>query len=484
MAEAQQRLPDSLLARLSEFIAEHIGLHFPGERHGDLERGMRSAAREFGHADVESCVRRLLGSPLTREQVEVLANHLTVGETYFFREKEALAALERQILPPLLQARRRGERRLRLWSAGCCTGEEPYSIAITLARAMPDIDDWNVSILATDINPAFLRKASAGIYGEWSFRNTAAELKSAFFEPAGERKWQLAERVRSMVSFEYLNLARDSFPAVENGTNAMDVVFCRNVLMYFEAARGRQVLEKLALCLMPEGWLFLNPIESSRLAISQLAAVNLGGAFAYRKSATAPTPAPTFDWPPAAAQTSVRLAPPVVKSPPAAVPPRQTPYERASELYARGRYAEATERLAGHASDADAMTLLARAHANQGQLADALGWCEKAVAADKLNPARYYLLSTILLEQGSTEACDAALQRALYLDPNYALAHFALGNLRRHQGKHEHSRRHFRNALAVLRACGSDEVLPESEGLSAGRLAEIVQSTLASELPE
>ena len=123
----------------------------------------------------------------------------------------------------------------------------------------------------------------------------------------------------------------------------------------------------------------------------------------------------------------------------------------------------------------------ARDCANQGRLAEALEWCEKAIAAEKLDPARHYLLATVRQERGEAEAAAEALKRALYLDPDFALAHFALGNLRLSQDRRREAERHFDNTLALLRARPHDEVLPESDGLTAGRLAEIVASVLASQ---
>jgi len=122
------------LSRLSEFVATEMGLHLPRERWSDLERGIRSAAQEFGFKDAEPCIDWLVSSPLARNQIEILASHLTVGETYFFREHKSFDILEEHLFPELIRTRRRGEQSLRIWSAGCCTGEEPYSSRCCSAR--------------------------------------------------------------------------------------------------------------------------------------------------------------------------------------------------------------------------------------------------------------------------------------------------------------------------------------------------------------
>ncbi|TAN49717.1 MAG: protein-glutamate O-methyltransferase CheR, partial [Betaproteobacteria bacterium] len=355
MLEQCDRCPraDPLIAEFSRFLSARTGLHFPPERRADLERGLAAAARELGFTDTESCIRSLLASAFARPQLETLASHLTVGETYFFRERRSFECLEAHVLPALIRSRRAGERRLRIWSAGCATGEEPYSIAMALARAIPDLRDWNVSILATDINSRALRQASLGSYGDWSFRDTPAGIRETYFVKTKDGRYQITERIRSMVTYGYLNLAEDAYPSVEGGTNAMDIVFCRNVLMYFEAAHGRRALEKLGRSLVSGGWLFVNPVEISHMAVPQLSTVNLPGAIVYRKGIRLPA-APDGWQAPAdhgVANEPPEMAPqgrqeiPIAQETEREEPKiaTQTPYQRAAALYALGRYPEAAE---------------------------------------------------------------------------------------------------------------------------------------------
>jgi chemotaxis protein methyltransferase CheR len=449
---------DPLWSRLSASLGEQMGLHFPKERWVDLKRGIAAAAPAFGMPGAESCARWLLSAPLTQSQIEVLADRLTVGETYFFRDKGSFEALERQILPGLLRARARTERRLRIWSAGCCTGEEPYSIAILLAKMMPDLRDWNVSILATDIDPNFLRKAALGTYGNWSFRDAPQGLRETFFERTKEGRFAISPRIKDMVTFAYLNLAQDGYPSVETGTNAMDIVLCRNVLMYFEEARARTILGKLGRSLLEGGWLLVSPAEIPHVSLPQLVPVHFPGAIVHRKGRHAVD-----------AKPQLLAAPMVLRPEPqsdAPAPPLELPR------------AEAPPPPSNH--DAAAMGLLARNYADQGLLAEASAWCSKALAADKLNPAWCYLHAAILQEQGLAEDAAAALRRALFLAPDYVVAHFALGNLTRRQGKPKDAQRHFRNALAILSGQPADETVPDAGGITAGRLAEAIEGTLSA----
>jgi chemotaxis protein methyltransferase CheR len=469
-------LSSSLLSQLSEFVSTQTGLHFPQERWGDLERGIAAAAPDLNFSDRESCARWLLSAPLTRHMNEILASHLSVGETYFFREKPSLGIFEQQILPELLQRRRQNERRLRVWSAGCSTGEEAYTIAILLDRLIPDLKDWNVTILATDFNPKFLRKAAQGVYGEWSFRNVPAWLRERYFTKGKNGCFEILPRIRKMVTFSYLNFADDIYPSLSNNTSAMDVIFCRNVLMYFTAQRTKQVADNFFRALVDGGWLIVSPAEGSNTLLSSYTPVEFPGAVLYRKMVNKeseiqnseprirehPVPQPFWEMEVALSSLPVAQTEPVVAAVDIqAVQADQPPAADEREILSR----------------------MARSCANQGMLSEALEWCEKAIAADKMNSAHYYLSATILQEQGRHDIAMQSLMRALYLDPDFVLAHFSLGNLHQSQERYREAQRCFGNVLLLLRKYPQDEILPEADGLTAGRLAEIVTSLLAS-LPQ
>lgn len=475
-------LQDSLLSRLSDSLIAQTGLHFPRERWGDLERGIAAAAHEFGFAETQSCLRWLVATPLTRNQIEILASHLTVGETYFFRDRRSFKVLEEYVLPELFRARDgMGERRLRVWSAGCCTGEEPYSIAMLLDRLIPDLKEWNVSILATDINSESLRKAAQGVYGKWSFRAAPAWLRERYFKRRRDGRFEIRPHIRKRVTFSYLNLADDAYPSLSNNSNAIDVILCRNVLMYFAAERAKKVVENLRRALVDGGWLITSPTETSSTLFSAFTAVEFPGVVLYRKMAGSGLrpvvvrhQGPVLDEEPEASrpqQASIVPLEPAVPDGARSVLAQEAPHDRG-----RPKRAERSEvQPQGHDEDG-APCQRARICANQGKLDEAIAWCEKAIAADKLNPAHHYLLATIQQEHGQRDAAAQSLKRALYLDPDFVLAHFALGALCLSQGQRREAERHFDNALALLHAHSQDEILPESEGLTASRLGEIIAS--------
>ena len=493
-----EHLPNITLSQLSEFISTQMGLHFPKERWPDLERGIKSASREFGFDNMELCIQWLMNSPLTKAQIETLGSYLTVGETYLFREKKSFEVLEESILPELIRSRQHSEKYLRIWSAGCCTGEEPYSIALLLRKVLADWDGWKITILATDINPHFLKKASEGVYSEWSFRDTPLWVKDKYFRQKGQGRCEVFPHIEKIVTFCYLKLAEDSYPSLLNNTNAMDIIFCRNVLMYFASDRAKRVVENFRRSLVEGGWLIVSPSETSHILFSQFTPINFPGAILYRKAEFTKQVAETSSrepwiWfqesvaeeiEPSIHVGEIDAEPPIADRPLLSLPelpkskPALKPYQQALALYAQGCYADAAEKisliLSENPNDAEAMALLARLFANQGKLREALEWCERAISADKLSPTFRYLFATILQEQARHEEAVNSLRQALYLDPNFVLAHFMLGNLARQQRKFKETERHFANALAILRAFPQEDALPESDGMTAGRLAEII----------
>ena len=476
-------ISDTLLSQISNFVAAQIGLHFPMERWADLERGIRSAANELGFKKAESCVQWLVSSPVTKKQIEILANHLTIGETYFFRGKKNFEIFEKRIFPELIRSRRGNEQHLKIWSAGCSTGEEPYSIAILLSKIIPDLNDWNVTILGTDINHNFLQKASEGVYREWSFRDTPPGIKERYFKRTKDGQFEIIPHIKKMVKFSYLNLVEDTYPSLLSNTSTIDIIFCRNVLMYFAPEQAKKVIQYLYHSLVDGGWLIVSPGETSHVLYPQFIAVNFPGAIFYKKDSQKSTTVETFR--PKKSQSYAlhkKTMAPFQPSEGKLVSSDFNRYKRTTAgVTAKDKQtAEVATPKDLPPDDPKAIALLARTYANQGKLAEALEWCEKAIALDKLVPGLYYLRATILQEQGQLEEAVMSLKRALYLEQNFVLAHFALGNLTRQQGKFNESDKHFENALSILSVQQQEYVLPESEGMTVGRLMEIIRSTISA----
>ena len=459
-------LSQHALPQVSELISNLMGLHFNESRWNDLKHGIESASGDFGFDDSEEFIQWLRSSSPDRKHIEVLASHLTVGETYFFRDNDVYRLLEDRILPELITSRHSSDRRLRIWSAGCSTGEEAYSIAILLTRMMADLKDWNITILATDINPVSLKKASEGRYTEWSFRETPLWIRDHFFRQKDHRLYELLLSLKKMVSFAYLNLAEDVYPSLLNNTNAMDIIFCRNVLMYFSPQTADKVIKGLVNSLTNGGRLFLSPADAIRPITEDLVSEHFQGVTVHRREYQRSHPM-TVPLPEIESQ----------QAPDTAIDKTAT-YQDSLSLFNNGNFREAEkglEQLVRQGYDEPHVdALFARTYANQGRMSDAIKCCEKAIAGDRLNPAYYYLLATILHEEGRFEEAIKFLRKTIYLDADFIIASFMLGNLKLRFGDIKVAKKCFKNVLGMLSKHDPADVLEGSDGISAGRLAEII----------
>jgi len=467
------RLSNELCLQAEALIASRLGLDFSKGRQADLERGLVQACRTSSVSAPETYLAWLATLPDESTEWRRLAGHLTVGETYFFRDRALFEALKQHVLPSLITGRRTERNlRLRLWSAGCASGEEPYSLAILLDRLLPDLSDWAHTILATDINPDALETARRGRYREWSFRETPQWIRDRYFHRRSAETFEVDSGIRRMVTFAPLNLAEDGYPAVMTNTSAMDLILCRNVLMYFTREAQRATAARLQRALVREGWLVVSPAEASAELFRPLTTINFPGAILYRKGQDGVqgaeargqgikdrtwelTPSP---WPPTPdPQLSIPEAPPLAVSPQPSSPDP-------------------------HPQTPDPRPLLDRAQAlaNQGKLEAARELCE--AAQDQLDPEAHLLLAAICQERGEIPAALEALRRAIYLAPDSAPAHFLLGSLLFRQGQRKRGQRSMETVVSLLSSVPRDEAVAGGDGLTAGRLLETARAYLEMRL--
>ncbi len=457
-----------------EVIATRMGLNFPIERRTMLKRSLAAAARESGFQNLSMFIKRLLSDTPDKKQMEILARHLTIPETYFWREPEVFTSLTDFILPELIKSKKKGERDIRIWCAGCSTGEEAYSIAIALHRTIPKIKDWKITILATDINTKSLCKARTGVYTSGSFRNPPSWLKSSYFKSVNNKEYKIIPEIEEMVTFSRFNLTQADYLSSVCKNQKMDIIFCRNVLMYFTNEWAARVSKNLFHSLSEEGWLVVSSCELSTTLFPQLTPVNFPGAVLYRKikkgSATSLysasgtmeeiqpfNPARTSDVIQSGGSStySTLSTPSTLQQPQSVVKtPEQSYYDKVSAI---------------------------RLLADKGRPEEALSICNEAIASYKLAPGLYFLRASILQELDKRNEAITSLKQAIYIDTNYIMGHFTLGNLFFRQGNVKNARQYFNNALALLSTRSNNEIPEESEGLSVRNLREIILSNLQSQ---
>jgi chemotaxis protein methyltransferase CheR len=389
------------LAELERLVEQACGVALaPGVRH-TVADALERAARDCG-LPAEAMLRRLrAGDPAC---LAALVEQAVVGETYFLRHPEQLEGLLRHALVPAP-----ADRPLLIWSAGCATGEEPYSVAMLLLEA--GRGRAADRILATDVSARALAAAREGLYGEWSLRRLGPARRERFFERAG-RRLAVSAAVRQPVEFRAHNLVHDPPPGL-----GFDVILCRNVLIYFTPERALEVLERLAGALAPGGWLLLGPVEAPLAAPLGLEQVEVPGAALLRKGTGAP---------------ARRTCPAAIPAPPPA-------FADARDAARRGDIASA-ERLAAE-----------------------VAWRDRC-------PEAWLLLAVTAEARGDDAAALAAVRRALTLEPGLAQAHAALVPLYQRLGRPADAARSRRDALEALQGLDDAADLRGVEPISAGAL--------------
>ena len=443
---------------IARLVAERTGLVFAPNRCESLELAVRRVMADQSLTELSEFARRL---ELHSLPWDALIAEMTVGETYFFRDKPHFDFLSQAILPALREQRGSGYRP-RVWSAGCASGEEAYSLAIALEEHGKLEGAF---VLGTDLSRAALARARAGRYKKWSLRGFDPRLIERYFRWSGSEVL-LSPRVRDQVSFQELNLAQPSYPSRPSGIFAMDLILCRNVLIYLSPSAIAEVARRLFECLSPGGYLLTGPSDPLLSGAGFEITINPAGVSYRRPIALVEV-----------ARVRARSQPapsPVVESPRVTVTAQsdgQALREQAALAEAE-RDPEALRRLAlEHPSQGWLAVLAVRVRCNCGPFAVAAAECRDALTRHPLSAELHYLHALILIGLLDSAAAAEALRRAIYLDPALAIAHFTLGSVLATLRDEPGAERAYRNAERCLRARPVDEPVPLAAEISARGLA-------------
>ena len=260
-------LEEDVFRLIRDFVKDYCGIYFDDDSRYLLEKRLSRRVRTHHFSSFRDYYRYLLYHKNRDEELASIIDIITVNETYFFREQNQLKTFSEEILPEIRQINK-DKKRLRIWSAGCSTGEEPYTIAM-LVLEKGHFRDWNIEIFGSDINQRVLQVARSGVYRKNSFRTTDPYFLSKYFKEEDSLS-RISDNVKQYVNFSHLNLL-DPFKVKLVGT--MDVIFCRNVLIYFDQPSRKKVMEMFYERLVDGGYLLLGHAESL---------INLSTAFTLR----------------------------------------------------------------------------------------------------------------------------------------------------------------------------------------------------------
>lgn len=386
------------------------------------------------------------------ERRELLAS-LIPGETFFFRDHGQFELLRQALLPELIE-RRESVRRLRLWSAGCATGEEAYSLAITVDQLLPERDGWEILILGTDINRELLEKAEAGFFPEWSFRGTDPKLRERYFRQGpGSGEWQIDERIRRMVSFREADLINDLFPRPNSELNQMDLILCRNVFIYLTQEAISAVLAKMSATLAADGYLITGHNELFAQAPGTLAARVFPQSVVYRRRAAQDAPSPP-------------ALPAVAHPKNPGVHGKKDPHAH-HPVHARPIPERCSIDQAWSAADA-------------GKHREAEKICRALIEADPVSVEPYFLLAQIAVEAGARAEALSLLKKVLYLAPDHVAAYLEIASLYQSEGQAEAARKMRQVAIGLLRKLPASAVVAPYHTATAGGILAYLMAAQAN----
>lgn len=541
-------MDDLILKQISALIATHSGIQIREQDFKGLADKLWKRARALGLFSLNGYYQVLMrdlgrsgpegGSDRTEWQ-ELYAI-LTINESYFFRDKNQYQLLREKILPNIIDRNRLAydtnsgpagngaKPKLRIWSAGCSTGEELYSIAIVLEELQFPWDQWDVLLVGTDISRPAIDSARKGLYGSWSFRQVPTHIQQKYFLPH-HQLFKLSDSLRQRVTFQYGNLLQDPFPSQVNRLFDIDLILCRNVFIYLDSQSISQIINKFHQTLVPHGYLITGHTELYAQDTTRFQVLSFPESIAYQKllnagslprhlPVTSPSfpqtaacllpPKPASDPKPNSKQTHHRSTkssgrPPLRPSPPLPDVSAARPWnpinpslsktasqdnlleqaiQEAEALLRQEAYASAIERAeriyTTHPQCDAAYKIAAHAYANIGGYDRAKQLCQQVLQRQPLNVDMYYLLAQIAEDQNELEITKNYLRKIIYLDSNFVKAYLDLATIYEREKQPEKTQKMQSHALDILAKLPPDTVLDIHSGTTVAQWKEHLQKKL------
>jgi len=502
-------LSSEQFARFRDWIHAHSGIFLEENKSDSLRISLVTRAARWELASFDDYYRML---ETDEAEFKELMNLVTINETSFFRFPAQFDALRDRVIPEILENKPSISKSFRVWSAGCSTGEEPYTVGMSLLDAQLAERGFRPEVLGTDVSTAALDRAREGVYQARSIENLSIEHRRRYFEQLG-RSIRVAEPVRDLVEFSYHNLIKEPYPLVLMGN--WDVIFCRNVTIYFRLESTRRVVHNFFDSLNPGGYLFIGHSETLTSVSDRFEVVENDGVFLYRK----PRPRRMFTFDDivarregrgavrpttmelsrsggasadkTAAGEHTRKAGSRVKAGAApagadeAAGDTAPPAELVAAAYEHLRHGQpdeaiavASRALARDERNVDACLVLAYAHADVGDFESAVAEAGRALGVDPLRAAAHYILGIIYQRTGRSEEALGAFRRTIYADSDFVLAHFSLANLLRTRGDYPEACRSYENTLRSLYASPEGSWTAFLGGFKPDLLAQTVERSL------
>ncbi|MHC4780697.1 MAG: CheR family methyltransferase [Planctomycetota bacterium] len=463
--------------RFIEFVERRTGIVIEKGASSSAEEILRKRMFARKSLSVWEYLNILQFKDMQGEEFQRVLPAITVGETSFFRTQSHFTALKRLVIPDFLSRKDKSSSKLRAWSAGCASGEEAYSLAMTFHQEVGDLSEWDCQILATDISGVAVKRAREGNYSAKEVRRIPKQIKDRYFAKMGER-YIIDRRIKDLVQFRSLNLngwaSAAGFEGVEPG---MDLIFCENVIIYFSRPVIEQIIKRFYNVLAPGGYLFLGYSESLYKIQHAFQNISFQQTYFYRKdpegapirrrrkSPIEGLKAPTLEAFPVKGIGS-RPSLVVDETMERELPPR-APVDAPAEVEESADPAGEPDPVSVEDGRLSPALVPSFALIQQGRLHDAAYSLDDLLKTLSLDPDAHYLRGLTFEGLGDHEAAAREWRRALFLEPKHLGAHIRMGDQMARNGAAESALLHFRNALRALED-GTDPVVATPEGFLEG----------------
>lgn len=444
-----------------DLIQSHTGIKLRAQDWGTLAEKIVSRIRSLKLPDAHAYYQHLVvasqnfavRSKEDEQEWNYFLDLITIGESYFFRDRDQFDLLREQILPDLIEQQRLAyatgsipQLALSLWSAGCSSGEEAYSLAILLKDLIPDYSEWQISILGTDLNLVSIDRARQGIYRNWSFRQTKPRLKSNYFD-AVSTGWQIHNSIRQRVTFRYGNLLHDPLPQAM--LNNLHLIICRNVFIYFDAVAIAKVLSKFHTALSPDGYLITGHAELFEQNLEQFQVLSLPGSIVYKRQAVMPV-----------ALSSQNQRPAPLTSPKSSNAARSRP---SSTFLVTDKPVLKTEM--------NTQYRFAKFYSQKEDWEQAMHYCQAALQFNEEALPPLYLKAQIAKNLGDHKQAKTIYKKILYLQPIEIPAYLELGTLYQQEAQKLRAEKMYRAAQDLLQQLPAESCIDYQGQVTAGLLS-------------
>jgi len=428
----------------------------------------------------ERYLEQLQSSPESASIWQHLIYELTIGETYFFRDRAQFQLLREYVIPSLVKQMHK-TRHIYVWCAGCATGEEAYSLAILLKETIPLDQGWQITLTATDINTQAITAAQKGVYRQWSFRHNTPHILAQYFTPT-QNGYVINNDIKQMVRFRQANLISMTPHAWSH------IILCRNVMLYFKDEAKRQAEHVLVNSLHGGGWLLLGHAEALHDELNDMKTRVFAGAIAYQKKQvyntdmpTMTQSMPTYQVPSSDQALTLTGTFPQVNLNDQS---KATGYEKAVEAYQDEQHEKAENLLADiltyKPENIHARVMLAAVFANRGANTEAHAHLNTALRKDPLCADAHYLRAMLYLDVAENEKAEQSLKAALYSQQGHPLAAFMLGTLCIQRGDTKRARNLWQQALSETRKLPSGQPISDFNPRTATDFATLIEGQLAT----